>query len=88
MVNIGNDWDEMLSDEFEKPYYKQLRQFLKEEYSSRRIYPDMRDIFNALKAVGQLIDQFFRNILRHFVLRIKHGCQQSKADRSRAETEQ
>ena len=50
MVNLGNDWDAILSDEFEKPYYKRLRAFLKKEYSSYRIYPDMNDIFNALKA--------------------------------------
>lgn len=50
MVQFGNDWDENLADEFQKPYYLQLRQFLKAEYSSRRIYPDMHDIFNALKA--------------------------------------
>lgn len=50
MVQFGNDWDEILADEFQKPYYLQLRQFLKAEYSSRRIYPDMHDIFNALKA--------------------------------------
>lgn len=50
MVNLGNDWDAILSDEFEKPYYKRLRAFLKEEYSSRRIYPDKNDIFNALKS--------------------------------------
>ncbi len=49
MVHIGNDWDEILADEWEKPYYKQLRQFLKQEYSTQRIYPDMNDIFNALK---------------------------------------
>lgn len=49
MVNIGNDWDEILKDEWEKPYYKRLRAFLKQEYSTRRIYPDMYDIFNALK---------------------------------------
>lgn len=49
MVNIGNDWDTILADEWEKPYYKKLRQFLKEEYSSKKIYPDMFDIFNALK---------------------------------------
>lgn len=49
MVNIGNDWDDILSDEWEKPYYKRLRAFLKQEYSSRTIYPDMHDIFNALK---------------------------------------
>ena len=49
MVNIGNDWDAILADEWEKPYYKELREFLKKEYSSRRIYPDMNNIFNALK---------------------------------------
>ena len=49
MVNIGNDWDSILSDEFSKPYYLQLRKFLKEEYSHHKIYPDMYDIFNALK---------------------------------------
>ena len=49
MVNIGNDWDALLSEEFEKPYYRQLREFLKSEYKSHEIYPDMYDIFNALK---------------------------------------
>lgn len=49
MVNIGNDWDEILSGEFDKPYYRQLRAFLKSEYSSHTVYPDMHDIFNALK---------------------------------------
>ena len=50
MVHLGNDWDEILADEFKKPYYLELREFLKKEYSARRIYPDMNDIFNALKA--------------------------------------
>lgn len=49
MVNIGNDWDELLAGEFEKPYYLQLREFLKSEYKGFTIYPDMYDIFNALK---------------------------------------
>lgn len=49
MVRLGNDWDGILSDEWEKPYYRQLHSFLKEEYSKTRIYPDMYDIFNALK---------------------------------------
>ena len=49
MVHIGNSWDEKLSGEFDKEYYLQLREFLKEEYSSRIVYPDMYDIFNALK---------------------------------------
>jgi len=49
MVNIGNDWDDILALEWKSPYYILLRKFLKEEYSSRTIYPDMYDIFNALK---------------------------------------
>lgn len=49
MVMLNNDWDDILKDEWEKPYYRQLHNFLKEEYSTRRIYPDMHDIFNALK---------------------------------------
>ena len=49
MVNIGNDWDEILKDEWEKPYYKSLRNFLKNEYKNYTVYPDMYDIFNALK---------------------------------------
>ena len=49
MVKLGNDWDGILADEWEKPYYRQLHSFLKEEYSKMRIYPDMYDIFNALK---------------------------------------
>ena len=49
MVKLNNDWDEILKDEWEKPYYKKLRAFLKSEYSKYTVYPDMYDIFNALK---------------------------------------
>ena len=49
MVNIGNDWDALLADEFKKDYYIALREFLKTEYYSRKIYPPMNDIFNALR---------------------------------------
>ena len=49
MVNIGNDWDEVLKGEFDKEYYLRLRQFLKNEYKTQTIYPDMHHIFNALK---------------------------------------
>lgn len=49
MVNIGNDWDALLKDAFSSEWYGELRRFLKEEYMSHTVYPDMRDIFNALK---------------------------------------
>ena len=49
MVNLGNDWDDILADEWQKPYYLELRKFLKQEYSTGTVYPNMNDIFNALK---------------------------------------
>lgn len=49
MVSLGNDWDNILKDEWEKPYYKNLRAFLKSEYSTKTVYPNMNNIFNALK---------------------------------------
>ena len=49
MVHIGNSWDDILADEFNKEYYLKLREFLKYEYSHYKIYPNMYDIFNSLK---------------------------------------
>lgn len=49
MVNIGNEWDALLADEFRKDYYLRLREFLKKEYGTYNIYPPMHDIFNALR---------------------------------------
>ena len=49
MVNIGNSWDSILAEEFKSPYYLHLREFLKKEYATQTVYPDMYDIFNALK---------------------------------------
>lgn len=49
MVNIGNDWDEVLSDLFQSDNYKKIREFLKAEYAAHTIYPSMYDIFNAFK---------------------------------------
>lgn len=49
MVDFQNTWNDVIGDEFSKEYYIKLRNFLKDEYSSRIIYPPMYDIFNALK---------------------------------------
>lgn len=45
---LKNDWAALLENEFQKPYYLQLREFLKAEYASQTIYPPMEDLFNAL----------------------------------------
>lgn len=49
MVKLGNSWDGLLADEFAKPYYLQLREFLKKEYNAFDVYPPMHDIFNSLR---------------------------------------
>ena len=49
MVKIGNDWDELLKDEWDKPYYKSLRSFLIVEYKTETVYPPAEDIYTALK---------------------------------------
>ncbi len=47
MPKITNDWLTAIGDEFQKPYYLQLRQRLIREYRSQRIFPAADDIFNA-----------------------------------------
>ncbi len=46
---IGNNWDKVLKDEFEKEYFKQIREFVDGEYAEKTIYPPYDDIFNAFK---------------------------------------
>lgn len=45
---LTNDWSLALKDEFNKPYYRDLYRFIKEEYSTKVVYPPADDIFNAL----------------------------------------
>ena len=49
---FNNDWAELLKDEFQKPYYLELRKFLASEYKTRLIYPDMYHIFATLQSTS------------------------------------
>jgi len=49
MVVLGNSWDELLKEEFNKEYYQNLRKNLAQEYRTHTVYPAMENIFNALK---------------------------------------
>ena len=49
MIQLGNDWDEVIGEEFNKEYYQKLRRKLAEEYRRHTVYPTMDNIFNALK---------------------------------------
>ena len=47
MGAITNDWLDAIGGEFRKDYYKELYQFVKDEYSRYVIYPNSEDLFNA-----------------------------------------
>ncbi|MCT8140038.1 uracil-DNA glycosylase [Anaerobacillus sp. CMMVII] len=47
---LNNDWDEILHKEFQKSYFQQLQQVLKEETAT--IFPPEQDRFNALRYTG------------------------------------
>ena len=46
---IGNKWDELLKEEFEKEYFKKLIDFVKKEYKNKTIYPKENEVFNAFR---------------------------------------
>ena len=46
-VKIEESWKKMLGNEFEKPYFVQLTEFVRNEYSSGTVYPPAKLIFNA-----------------------------------------
>ncbi len=49
MIKFGNKWDELLEDEFKKPYYLELRKMLIDEYAHFQVFPPAKDLFNAFK---------------------------------------
>ncbi len=46
---IGNNWDTILKEEFEKDYFKELMKFVSQEYQNKTIYPKQSDVFNAFR---------------------------------------
>ena len=49
MFMIGNTWDSVLSEEFEKDYFLRIKSFIDEEYQTKTVYPPYEEIFNAFK---------------------------------------
>lgn len=47
MSGISGVWYEKLKEQFEKPYYRDLYTFVRDEYSRGPVYPPAEDIFNA-----------------------------------------
>ena len=47
MPKITNDWLDAIGEEFDKPYYLDLRKFLINEYRTKKVFPPADDIFTA-----------------------------------------
>ncbi len=47
LKNSYNGWDELFLEEFNKPYFKNLKNFLLQEYATRTVYPPKSLILNA-----------------------------------------
>ena len=47
MPPISNDWEQPLSEEFKKPYYRDLYRTVMKEYRTQTVYPAPDDLFNA-----------------------------------------
>lgn len=46
---INKKWDIVLKEELQKPYFKKLGIFVKNEYGKKTVYPEYKNIFNALR---------------------------------------
>ncbi|PKA25011.1 uracil-DNA glycosylase [Leptospira sp. mixed culture ATI2-C-A1] len=46
-VQIESGWKEALKDEFEKPYFSNLREWIRDQYKTSIVYPPAKLIFNA-----------------------------------------
>ena len=46
---IGNKWDELLKEEYQKDYFHELMNFVKEEYKTKTVYPKQTEVFNAFR---------------------------------------
>lgn len=49
MIKFNNSWEQLLEDEFNKPYFINLMKFLENEYQEKTIFPKQEDLFNAFK---------------------------------------
>lgn len=46
---LSNDWQNVVGEEFDKPYYTELREFLKEQYANETVYPPQDEIWSAFE---------------------------------------
>jgi uracil-DNA glycosylase len=50
-IRLESSWKKLLKDEFDKPYFKSLSEFVHQEYQNSTVYPPAKFIFNALDSL-------------------------------------
>lgn len=50
--DFTNDWNDVLKEEMEKAYFASMREFLEEEYRTQKVFPERRNIFNAMNSTA------------------------------------
>lgn len=50
-VRIEDSWKNLLQSEFDKPYFEQLTDFVKQEYQTKTVFPEPQNIFRAFDLV-------------------------------------
>jgi len=48
-IMIGNEWDTLLVNEYKKDYFKELEDFVINEYKTKVVYPKISEIYNAFR---------------------------------------
>lgn len=49
---LTSDWKDILLDEFDKTYFKELNHFIEQEYQDQLVYPEKQQLFTALNLTG------------------------------------
>ena len=49
-VKIEDSWHDLLEEEFDKAYFLEIKEFVKNEYETKTIYPHPKHIFNAFNS--------------------------------------
>ena len=49
MIHVQNDWQKMIDEQVQMPYFQSLQAFVNEQYEKETIYPPKETVLNALK---------------------------------------
>ena len=77
MSMITNDWLEAVDAEFKKPYYRNLYQFVKEEYSRTVVYPPA-EVVRPPRASKNIVEYWDQAVMKNWQHVVQNGSQESQ----------